>query len=64
MTAIDGEEDDRELVREEVVTESTDRIVLVGTKAPPATAPLSNGVWERLACESGGDWSAVSANGQ
>jgi resuscitation-promoting factor RpfB len=35
VTTVDGEETERERVDEEVVTEPRDRVVLVGTKAPP-----------------------------
>lgn len=66
---VDGEETQRELVDQTVVREPVDRIVLVGTKAPPpppppkpkvAAAPstASGSVWDKLArCEAGGNWS-------
>lgn len=66
---VDGEEVDRELIGSEVVREPVDRVVLVGTKAPPppppppapTSSPRSSGtsgdVWDRLArCEAGGNW--------
>lgn len=64
---VDGQETQRELVEQTVVKEPVDRVVLVGTKAPPpppkpkvAAAPSvgSGSVWDRLArCEAGGNWS-------
>lgn len=39
VTLVDGEEADRELIREEVVREPGDRVVLVGTGQEPESAP-------------------------
>jgi len=73
VVAVDGEQTQRELVEQTVVREPVDRVVLVGTKAPPppppppkpkatpkSTAPATaaDSVWDRLArCEAGGNWS-------
>ncbi|MDG5789971.1 ubiquitin-like domain-containing protein [Evansella sp. AB-P1] len=54
----DGEEVSRELVKEEMVQESQDRIVAVGTKAPPAPpAPAQNQTVSR----GSGEWSSFIA---
>jgi resuscitation-promoting factor RpfB len=68
VTTIDGEEVERDLIDQEVVTEPQPRIVVVGTKAPaPASTGGSSaggGVWDRLArCESGGRWNLNTGNG-
>ncbi len=39
---IDGEEVERELIAEEIVTEPTTRVVLVGTRTPPPPPPPSS----------------------
>ncbi|MEX2504616.1 MAG: transglycosylase family protein [Egicoccus sp.] len=72
VVEVDGEQTQRELVDQTVTREPVDRVVLVGTKAPPpppppppkpkpkASAPsvASVSVWDRLArCEAGGNWS-------
>ena len=59
---VDGEETERNVLSEKVLTEPTDRVVLVGTKERPA---ISDGeVWDALAqCESGGNWSINTGNG-
>jgi resuscitation-promoting factor RpfB len=64
VTEIDGEEVDRDLIDQEIVTEPEPRIVVVGTKAPATTASAGGGVWDRLArCESGGRWNLNTGNG-
>lgn len=63
---VDGEESDRRVVSEEVVTEPVDRIVVEGTKERPEPDPPTGdaGVWDDLAqCESGGNWSINTGNG-
>ncbi|MCP2332433.1 MULTISPECIES: resuscitation-promoting factor [Actinoalloteichus] len=67
VTLVNGEETEREQIRDEVIREAENRVVRVGTKQPPAAdAPpvQDGGVWDRLAhCESTGNWQIVSANG-
>ncbi|HEX6198074.1 MAG TPA: ubiquitin-like domain-containing protein [Jiangellaceae bacterium] len=59
---VNGEETERDVVSEEVVTEPTNRIVRVGTQERPAISDES--VWDALAqCESGGNWSINTGNG-
>lgn len=41
VTLVDGEKTHRELTREEVVREPTDRVVLIGTRQEPAPEPAS-----------------------
>ncbi len=60
----------RRVVESTVRREPVDKIVKVGTKAPPAPAspPANyaggNSVWDRLAqCESGGNWAINTGNG-
>lgn len=62
---VDGEEVDRELLDEEVVSEPVTRIVENGTKArPQPPAPSGDSVWYDLArCESGGRWDYDGASG-
>ncbi|MFW6090557.1 MAG: ubiquitin-like domain-containing protein [Actinomycetota bacterium] len=65
---VDGEEDDRRVVSETVVTEPVDRVVVEGTKERPEPEPDpptgDAGVWDDLAqCESGGNWSINTGNG-
>lgn len=63
---VDGVEESRELVREEVVTEPVDQVVEVGTKErpPPPPPPSSGSVWYDLAaCESGGRWDYNGSSG-
>ncbi len=77
LELVDGEEADRELVDQEVVTEPRDRVVLVGTRQPepepepepepaPTPTPSTSGTshWDELAeCESNGNWRANTGNG-
>jgi resuscitation-promoting factor RpfB len=73
IVTVDGDEVERELLTSEVVREPEDRVVLVGTAAPPpppppppppAPATPSTSVWDRLArCEAGGNWSLNTGNG-
>jgi resuscitation-promoting factor RpfB len=73
IVTVDGVETERELLTSEVVREPEDRVVLVGTAAPPPPPPPppppapttpTTSVWDRLArCESGGNWSINTGNG-
>lgn len=71
-----GTEIGKKLVSDEVTTEPTPQVVLVGTKeratstasssgsTSSAPAVASGSVWDRLAqCESGGNWSINTGNG-
>ncbi len=73
VTLVDGEEESRELIDNEVTTEPVTAEVEVGTKVRPvAPAPTTSSssssvggdVWAALAqCESGGNPRAISSNG-
>lgn len=67
IVTVDGVETSRTTVSDEVVAEPVDEITAIGTKAKPTAAAQGSapaGVWAALAqCESGGNPSAVSANG-
>lgn len=57
IRTVDGEETDRELVRQEIVREPTTRIIEEGTRPRPVADPDDEGIWYRLAqCESHGNW--------
>ena len=65
VVLVDGEEEEREVVSEEVVDPVT-RVVEVGTADPAPSAPSVAGgsTWDRLAqCEAPGNWSANTGNG-
>ncbi|MBK1785538.1 transglycosylase family protein [Prauserella sp. ASG 168] len=61
-------ENDKEIAREElsskVIKEAEERVVRVGTKAPPQPEISDAGVWDSLAqCESTGNWAINTGNG-
>jgi resuscitation-promoting factor RpfB len=62
ITTVDGEEQDREKVSEEVVTEPRDRVVLVGTKPPPPP-PAPEPSTSSSSSSSGGSSSGGSSSG-
>ena len=72
VTRVDGEEESRELLSDELTTPPVDKVIEVGTKARPVAAPaassgavVSGDVWAALAqCESGGNPKAVSSSGR
>ncbi|MGB3955760.1 MAG: transglycosylase family protein, partial [Brooklawnia sp.] len=73
VVVVDGEEESRTVLREEVLSQPVTRQVTVGTKAAPAPAPASSaaapavsngGTWDAIAqCESGGNWAINTGNG-
>lgn len=73
VVVVDGEEESRTVLREEVLSQPVTRQVTVGTKAAPAPAPASSaaapavsngGTWDAIAqCESGGNWATNTGNG-
>ncbi|HSK27104.1 MAG TPA: ubiquitin-like domain-containing protein [Jiangellales bacterium] len=77
-TVVDGAVTSETVLSETVVSAPVDKVVLVGTKARPASTPspspsgssapappvADGSVWDRLAqCESGGNWSINTGNG-
>jgi uncharacterized protein YabE (DUF348 family) len=74
-TWVDGKRESREATDSRVTTPPVSRILAVGTKARPATAPAGGrtaaagstanaAMWDRIAqCESGGNWSINTGNG-
>lgn len=73
VVTVDGVEESRAPLREEIVREPVTREVTRGTKPLPVSAPVSGpaappvaggGVWDAIAqCESGGNWSINTGNG-
>ncbi|MCV2395794.1 ubiquitin-like domain-containing protein [Actinotalea sp. M2MS4P-6] len=71
VTLVDGTEESRTQLGDDVTTEPVTAVVEVGTKARPvattsssSSSTVSGDVWARLAqCESGGNPTAVSSNG-
>jgi uncharacterized protein YabE (DUF348 family) len=70
----DGVEVYRTVTADKITAQPVTRVVVVGTKARPATPPaggggggggsVGTGVWDRLAqCESGGNWAINTGNG-
>lgn len=78
VTTVDGVEESKVAVGEEIVKAAVDKQVRVGTKqagastsssstttsSTPATTVASGSVWDQIAqCESGGNWSINTGNG-
>ncbi len=66
VVAVDGVEESRSVVREEILRAPVTRQVTVGTSTTGAGAPTvaSGSVWDAIAqCESGGNWAINTGNG-
>ena len=65
IVRVDGVEESRTVVREEVTRQPVNKRVTLGTKATPSAPAVSNGsTWDAIAqCESGGNWAINTGNG-
>ena len=65
IVRVDGVEESRTVVSEEVTRQPVNKRVTVGTKAAPAAPAVANGsTWDAIAqCESGGNWAINTGNG-
>lgn len=68
ITTVNGEQTDKKLIKETVVTEPVDAVKAVGTKKASTSGKGLNtarsAMWDRIAkCESGGNWKINTGNG-
>lgn len=65
IVRVDGVQESRNVLREEIITPAVNRRITVGTKQGPTAPSVAGGsTWDAIAaCESGGNWAINTGNG-